>query len=179
MGRFDGKGRGGSKPIAETPKERTNVMLTPDLKDRAREAWGPRGLSGALEELGRAELGMEPLDRSSLHRSTPAARVLAGVASLCAEDAIEEAAQQTKPTIPEVVERFARYRRQHSAWGALHVVLDDGNTEDGFIESAARRALDAGDVEGAELALVLGTMSRTQRRKLPSAVRDWLASDHE
>ena len=76
-----------------------------------------------------------------------------------------------KPTIPEVFDRFNVYHQQHGAWGVLHVVLDDGNHEDHFLEGLPERARAAGDEEGAQLAELLQLMSRTQRRKL-SALRE-------
>lgn len=77
-----------------------------------------------------------------------------------------------KPTIPEVIERFEAYHEKpgNESWGALHLVLADGNTEDVFVTGALELAESTGDIEGAELALVLLQMSRTQRRKLPQVI---------
>lgn len=72
----------------------------------------------------------------------------------------------TKPTIPEVLPRLRAYRAKHGEAGALHVVVDDGNTQDAFVRGAIETARERGDVEGAELAETLLQMSRTQRRKL-------------
>lgn len=73
-----------------------------------------------------------------------------------------------KPTIPEVIERFRAYRKKpgNAAWGSLHLVLDDGNTEDYFVRRSISWAEECGDLEGAELARLLLLMSRTQRSKL-------------
>jgi hypothetical protein len=76
-----------------------------------------------------------------------------------------------RPTIPDVVDRFRAYLAQHPAWGSLHIVLEDGNTQDSSVDGCLHRALEDGDVEGAELARVLRRMSRTQRLKLGAAAR--------
>lgn len=77
-----------------------------------------------------------------------------------------------KPIIPEVVARFARYNEQpgNGAWGSLHVVLDDGNTQDLHVTGCIEYAHEHDDMEGEELAKLLLRMSRTQRAKLPHAV---------
>lgn len=59
---------------------------------------------------------------------------------------------------PDVVTRFARYHDLHLAWGALHVVLDDGNVHDRFCADL----YDAPE----DLADMLCRMSPTQRRRL-------------
>jgi hypothetical protein len=73
---------------------------------------------------------------------------------------------EKKPTVPEVIARFRAYHRENLAWGSLHVILDDFNTETKFVIGAAERAEASGDHEGAELARVLLRMSRTQREKI-------------
>jgi len=77
-----------------------------------------------------------------------------------------------KPTIPDVIERFADYLETpgNGAWGSLHCVLDDGNVRNSDIVAAAETARAAGDVEGEALATVLMRMSRTQRERLPGMV---------
>jgi len=80
-----------------------------------------------------------------------------------------------KPTIPEVVARFARYYEAHPAWGVMHIVLDDENVEDGYVDHCIGFANEENDREGFELATILRTMSETQRRKLPRAVKEWIA----
>lgn len=67
---------------------------------------------------------------------------------------------------PELIDRFRAYRAWHPAWGSLHVVLDDGNWADGFVEYCVLHAEERGDAEGAELARLLLQMSRTQRVKI-------------
>lgn len=69
-----------------------------------------------------------------------------------------------RPTIPEVVARFAAYYRQNPAWGSLHVVMDDGNWNS--VEWCRDYAQREGDAEGAALAEILLQMTKTQMRKL-------------
>lgn len=73
-----------------------------------------------------------------------------------------------KPTIPDVRDRFAAYRSKpgNTVWGSLHVVLEDGNVKDDNVLFCIEWAEERGDTEGAELARVLLTMSKTQRLKL-------------
>lgn len=77
-----------------------------------------------------------------------------------------------KPAISDVAERFASYLRQpgNGEWGSLHIVLADGNTDDGSVRWCAEWARERGDDEGEQLAGILLSMSRTQRRKLPFVV---------
>lgn len=82
-----------------------------------------------------------------------------------------------KPTIPEVAERFTEYLREHPAWGSLHIVLDDHNTEDGCVEFCIEFANEHGDAEGAELATILLRMSQTQRGKLSRVCRRRLSGN--
>lgn len=73
-----------------------------------------------------------------------------------------------KPRIPELLARFMAYRRLpgNNAWGSLHVVLDDGNTQNHVVDGCIEDAVARGDHEGAQLGRILRLMSRTQRRKL-------------
>ncbi len=50
--------------------------------------------------------------------------------------------------------------------GSLHIVLDDGNTEDNHVKWCIEYAKDRADAAGVELGETLLRMSRTQRRKL-------------
>jgi hypothetical protein len=50
--------------------------------------------------------------------------------------------------------------------GSLHIVLDDGNVEDGSVRFCRDYALEHGDAIGYALANVLLRMSKTQRHKL-------------
>jgi hypothetical protein len=75
-----------------------------------------------------------------------------------------------KPTIPDVLDRFLAYHRQYPDWGALHIILEDGNVQDIHIAACLGTATDQGDTEGAALAAILLQMSKTQRLKLPRVV---------
>lgn len=73
-----------------------------------------------------------------------------------------------KPTVPEVLPLVRAYYAKdgNGAGGSLHVVLDDGNVEDHFVEFCMEEARKMGDVAGVALAELLLGMSKTQRRKL-------------
>jgi len=71
-----------------------------------------------------------------------------------------------KPSIPDVIARFAAYYKHHPSWGAFHVVAD-GNYADAFVEYSPWRDDTA---EEAALRAVLRAMSKTQRRKLIALV---------
>lgn len=68
---------------------------------------------------------------------------------------------------PELVDRFRRYHAEHPAWGALHVVLDDGNFKLPPIAVVGLARRDArGDAEGAELGVILAELTPSQRAKI-------------
>lgn len=69
-------------------------------------------------------------------------------------------------TIPDVLDRFAAYLADHPTWGVLHVILDDGNTEDGMVRSCLDHPSDPTDTEGIALLAILLQLTRTQRGKL-------------
>jgi hypothetical protein len=98
-----------------------------------------------------------------------------------------------KPTIPQVLPLLQHYYDHHGGGGALHILIEDFNVEDGHVlrcyDSAtngpgkqrwiehmkknfpgSRTVLEAErepvDHEGAALALVLLAMSKTQRLKI-------------
>lgn len=73
-----------------------------------------------------------------------------------------------KPTIPEVLARFAAYhvRVENLAWGSMHIALDDHNVDDDSVRFCIDDAIAKGDVEGEALARILLTMSKTQRLKI-------------
>jgi hypothetical protein len=75
-----------------------------------------------------------------------------------------------KPTIPDVIARFAAYREVNHAWGSLHIVLEDGNVKNADVEYCYQYAIDTGDQEGASLAKILLRMSKTQRLLIDSKV---------
>jgi len=74
------------------------------------------------------------------------------------------------PTVPEVLPLVRAYYALpgNSTGGSLHIVLDDGNTDDSSVLFCIRRAHQLDDTDGITLAEILLKMSRTQRRKLYS-----------
>ncbi len=75
---------------------------------------------------------------------------------------------KTKPTVPEVLPMMYAYRdtEGNGVGGSLHIVLDDGNTEDDHVKWCIEYAKERGDAAGVELGETLLRMSRTQRGKL-------------
>jgi hypothetical protein len=71
-----------------------------------------------------------------------------------------------KPTIPYVTPFVCAYYEDNGAGGSLHVVLDDGNVDDCFVESCIEYAKENGDDVGVKLGEILLQMSKTQRNKL-------------
>jgi hypothetical protein len=89
-----------------------------------------------------------------------------------------------RPTVPEVLPLVRRYLEREPTGGSLHIVLDDGNLRDSDLEFCYRFAMrdqalyadhpygqprvmsEPPDHEGAALALILLSMSPTQRRKI-------------
>lgn len=71
-------------------------------------------------------------------------------------------------TVPDVIDRFKDYHELpgNSCWGSLHVVLDDGNLKDHFVQFCIDFAEQSGDREGAELGRILLQLSETQRDKI-------------
>ena len=69
---------------------------------------------------------------------------------------------------PELIEKFATYhqREENSAWGSLHIVLDDGNFENGHVDFCIEYALEKGDLDGWQLAKILRQLSISQRMKI-------------
>jgi len=74
----------------------------------------------------------------------------------------------SKPTIPDVLPLALAYVQKpgNEAWGALHIVMEDGNYADDNVHWCLNSAVQAGDADGARLAMLLLHMSKTQRRKL-------------
>jgi hypothetical protein len=71
-----------------------------------------------------------------------------------------------KPSIPDVIERFNAYRKEHPLWGSLHIVLEDGNVSNSDVLFCRQWAADHDDTEGVALAEILMVMSKTQRKCL-------------
>jgi len=77
----------------------------------------------------------------------------------------------TKPTIPDVIDRFKAYHENHPGWGGLHIVLEDNNASDDDVVWCIGRCVEDEDYEGIALARILLRMSRTQRLKLGAVIR--------
>jgi hypothetical protein len=71
-----------------------------------------------------------------------------------------------RPSVPEVLPFVRAYYNDHAAGGSLHIVLDDGNLEDGNIQFCIEWAEEHGDAAGAALGRLLLEMTRTQRAKV-------------
>lgn len=77
-----------------------------------------------------------------------------------------------KPTIPEVLDLFIAYKNkpENICWGNLHIVLDDQNVADIFVDFCKNQALEKGDEDGVRLCNILLSMSKTQRLKISREV---------
>jgi hypothetical protein len=83
-------------------------------------------------------------------------------------------APNNKPLTHEQLIRFSRYYESNPTWGPLHIVLEDGNVKDSDVQYCIEAAERKGDKEGAELAKILLTQSKSQRLSLPDKVtRIW------
>lgn len=73
-----------------------------------------------------------------------------------------------KPTVPEVEPLVIAYcaKDGNGVGGSLHIVLDDGNVNDGHVEWCIEHARELGDEDGVKLGKILLQMSKTQRLKL-------------
>jgi hypothetical protein len=82
---------------------------------------------------------------------------------------------ESKPTIPEVLPLVQAYYAKpgNFAGGSLHIVLDDGNVNDGSVQFCIDYAREKGDEDGIALGMLLLRMSKTQRSKL-YASRKWV-----
>lgn len=76
--------------------------------------------------------------------------------------------KQKKPTLPEVIPLVRAWYALpgNGAGGMFHIIIDDGNYEQHFANSALKEARETGDPVAIELAEKLAAMSSTQRRKL-------------
>lgn len=74
--------------------------------------------------------------------------------------------ESRKPTVPEVIDQFLAYSERNPEWGSLHVVMADGNYHDDFVRTSIEDARRKGDTEVEDLARILLSMSKTQRRKI-------------
>ena len=75
--------------------------------------------------------------------------------------------EHKKITIPRVVPLLrAYYAKGNWAGGSLHIVLDDGNTDKGFLPGCVAHAQENKDEDGEVLAKLLLEMSQAQIDKL-------------
>jgi hypothetical protein len=71
------------------------------------------------------------------------------------------------PTVEEVLPVVREYYANGNPTGGwLHIVLDDGNTEDESVRDCLKWAEEDGDVAGVALARLLLEMTETQRDEL-------------
>ena len=73
-----------------------------------------------------------------------------------------------RPTVPEAAEALRAYyqRPRCDMGGIVHIIVEDGNTEQSHANWCLAQAEDHGDTEDIRIALMLASMSRTQRTKL-------------
>ena len=76
--------------------------------------------------------------------------------------------EMSKPTVPEVLPLVNEIYKDNSAGCCLHVVLDDYNLSNYFVQSCIEDAKKIGHQKCAFLGEILLKMSTTQRRKLAS-----------
>lgn len=75
-------------------------------------------------------------------------------------------APTNQPLDVEQLNLFKAYKRKHSEWGNLHIVLADRNIKDGHVASCRAQCVQQNDAEGLVLCNILATMSKSQRIKL-------------
>lgn len=78
----------------------------------------------------------------------------------------------SKPQIPEVIDRFKAYYLDNPTWGSLHIVLDDYNLEDKWVDFCIEYAEKENDHEGLQLAVILRKMSKSQRARISFKVEE-------
>jgi len=73
-----------------------------------------------------------------------------------------------RPTVPELIPRLKDYYAKpgNGVGGSLHIILEDGNTQDSHVRMCLEWAKERGDADGVMLAEMLLKMTRTQRGKL-------------
>lgn len=73
-----------------------------------------------------------------------------------------------KPTVPQVAPLVKEYYDMpgNAAGGSLHVVLDDYNLADSYVQFCIEWSMEQNDKCGEMLGRVLYLMSRTQRKKV-------------
>jgi hypothetical protein len=71
-----------------------------------------------------------------------------------------------KPTVPEVMPLVRKLYERNAVGCCLHILLDDGNVEDGHARFCLLQALQQKHWDCIELATAVMQMSKTQRKKL-------------
>ena len=77
-----------------------------------------------------------------------------------------ETTELLKPTVPEVAPLVRAIYARSMVGCCLHIVLDDGNVDDGDVRFCIERAKKKGHADCEELAAKILLMSKTQRKKL-------------
>lgn len=73
-------------------------------------------------------------------------------------------------TVPEVRPLVRELYMRHATGCCLHIVLDDNNIEDGFVQYCLDYAVERKHEDCLRLAIILLSMSKTQRLKLARSV---------
>lgn len=71
-----------------------------------------------------------------------------------------------KPNPIQINDLVRRYYRTHPAGGPLHIMLDDGNVEQGHIDFCRERAKEASDEPGQHLCDVMEMFTLAEREAL-------------
>jgi hypothetical protein len=79
--------------------------------------------------------------------------------------------QTDRPTVAEVTPLAQMIYDRHSSGCCLHVMLDDGNVSDGNAKFCVELATERGHQECLAVALLLRTMTRSQRGRVGKAMR--------
>ena|SRR5208337_113616 len=84
---------------------------------------------------------------------------------ICKGRMSEESMPITMLDVLPLIEKFKKIPG-NSCGGSLHIILDDGNIDDGCVRFCIEEATTRGDPFGREIAEQLLVLSKTQRRKL-------------
>jgi hypothetical protein len=79
---------------------------------------------------------------------------------------VDMGSDKKKPTIPEVLPLIKEYYKTNLAGGNLHIVLDDGNTNNSHLYYCLEQAKSNSDLLGVQIIEALLLMSNRQRRKI-------------
>ena len=85
----------------------------------------------------------------------------------------------TPEMMTDIVKRIMRLYAHGTLGGNMHIVLDDGNIEDHYIEKSIRFAREENDGECIELGLLLLQADMPQRAFLSDIIWSWLDIDHD